>query len=45
MVIHNTIEVSNSSAIKITDCKWHGMTVNPMDVKIEGHCKMLTDAR
>ena len=35
--IHNTIEVSNSSAIKITDCKWNGMTVNPTDIKIDGH--------
>ena len=38
--IHNTIEVSNSSAIKITDCKWNGMTVNPTDIKIDGHSKI-----
>ena len=35
--IHNKIEVTNSSSIKITDCAWNGMTVNPTDVKIDGH--------
>ena len=35
--IHNKIEVTNSSVIKITDCSWNGMTVNPTDVKIDGH--------
>ena len=36
-VIHNKIEVTNSSSIKITDCAWNGMTINPTDVKIDGH--------
>ena len=35
--IHNKIEVTNSSSIEITDCAWNGMTVNPTDVKIDGH--------
>ena len=35
--VHNKIEVTNSSSIKITDCAWNGMTVNPTDVKIDGH--------
>ena len=34
--IHNKIEVTSSSSIKITDCAWNGMTVNPTDVKIDG---------
>ena len=35
--IHNKIEVTNSSSIEITDCAWNGMTVNPTDIKIDGH--------
>ncbi len=35
--IHNKIEVSNSSSIKITDCAWNGMTVNPTDIKIDDY--------
>lgn len=35
--VHNKIEVTNSSSIKITNCAWNGMTVNPTDVKIDGH--------
>ena len=35
--IHNKIEVTSSSSIKITDCAWNGMTVNPTDIKIDGY--------
>ena len=35
--IHNKIEVTSSSFIKITDCAWNGMTVNPTDIKIDGY--------
>ncbi len=35
--VHNKIEITNSSSIKITDCAWNGMTVNPTDIKIDGH--------
>ena len=34
------IQVTGRSAIVITDCDWHGMTVNPIDILIDGYSKI-----
>ncbi len=37
---NRNIEVLNHSTITISDCDWHGMTINPVDVKIDGYSKI-----
>ena len=34
------IQVTNHSSITITDCDWHGMTIEPIDVLIDGNSKI-----
>lgn len=34
------IQVTGRSSIVITDCDWHGMTVNPIDILIDGYSKI-----
>ena len=37
---NRNIEVLNHSTITISNCDWHGMTINPVDVKIDGYSKI-----
>ena len=32
---NRSIKISDYSSLNITDCDWHGMTVNPVDVTVE----------
>ena len=32
---NRSIKISDHSSLNITDCDWHGMTVNPVDVTVE----------
>ena len=34
------IQVTGNSSITITDCDWHGMTVNPIDILIDDNSKI-----
>mgnify|MGYP002616727553 CR=1 FL=1 len=34
------IQVTNHSSITITDCDWHGMTIEPIDVLIDGNSQI-----
>ena len=34
------IQVTNHSSITITDCGWHGMTIEPIDVLIDGNSQI-----
>ena len=34
------ISVTGGSSITITDCNWHGMTIDPIDVLIDGNSKI-----
>lgn len=34
------IQVTGHSSITITDCDWHGMTVNPIDILIDDYSKI-----
>ena len=34
------IQVTGRSSIVITDCNWHGLTINPMNVTIDGYSEI-----
>ena len=37
---NRNIQVTGRSSITITDCDWHGMTINPIDILIDGYSKI-----
>ena len=37
---NRNIQVTGNSSITITDCDWHGMTVNPIDILIDDNSKI-----
>ena len=37
---NRNIQVTGNSSIIITDCDWHGMTVNPIDILIDDNSKI-----
>ena len=37
------IEVKNRSTLNISDCDWHGMTINPIDVLVDNSTIDITD--
>ena len=37
---NRNIQVTGNSSITITDCDWHGMTVNPIDILIDDNSEM-----
>ena len=37
---NRNIQVTGRSSITIADCDWHGMTINPIDILIDGYSKI-----
>lgn len=37
---NRNIKVSNHAVLTISDCDWHGMTINPIDLTIDGYSKI-----
>lgn len=37
---NRNIQVTGNSSITITDCNWHGMTIDPIDVLIDDNSKI-----